>query len=470
MNDDLVVNGFCTITESLVFESKRCENKLPLSFWETYSAFANTAGGTIVLGFTETPEGRLKLTGVSEPEKIVRELWDLLHNRNKVSMNILTENDINVKEWGGLSYIMVRIPRAERYARPIFINDDLNGGTYRRNDSGDYHCSVPEIMEMGRDASMIPVDQRIVEESSMEWVNENTLDAYRNMLRQNEPRHTWLDEEDEEFLRLIGAANHSDGKLKLTQAGLLMFGNITEITNHIPGYNLNYCEYGSDDRWANRLHSDSGLWSGNVFDFYLEVTRRLNFSNKKPFRLVGDVRVGDNDIVAMQREALMNALVHADYQGAGGINVEFYGTKLVVRNPGCFLIPIEKAMTGGFSESRNPRMMRMFDLVGLTERMGSGLVTMMNICRENRLPSPIIEEENGPSIVRVTLTLDCADVPLKERVLMLMEEQPKISIDKMAKELGVSRTTVSRSIDVLKTNGRIRREDGRKGIWVVIKQ
>ena len=66
----LVENGYCTLKESITFESKKCSDKLPKSFWETYSSFANTLGGTIVLRFAEE-EDRLKLVGIQNPDKII---------------------------------------------------------------------------------------------------------------------------------------------------------------------------------------------------------------------------------------------------------------------------------------------------------------------------------------------------------------------------------------------------------------
>ena len=148
MEESLVNDGYCTRKESLTFESKRCHDKLPGSFWETYSSFANSQGGTVVMGFIEEGD-RLRLSGVENPERVVKELWDLLHNRNKVSANLLTDEDVRIEDYDGLKYIVVNVPRADRHQRPVYINGDIDSGTYRRNSEGDYHCSVPEILEMG---------------------------------------------------------------------------------------------------------------------------------------------------------------------------------------------------------------------------------------------------------------------------------------------------------------------------------
>lgn len=83
--------------ERINFETKKAENSIPKSVWETYSAFANTIGGYILLGISEQKgrEGNLlyTTTGIKNPEKLKKELFDTL-NSDKVSTNILTDTDV----------------------------------------------------------------------------------------------------------------------------------------------------------------------------------------------------------------------------------------------------------------------------------------------------------------------------------------------------------------------------------------
>ena len=466
MEESLVKDGYCTRAESVTFESKRCRDKLPKSFWETYSSFANTQGGIIVLGFEEDDKG-LKLVGVSCPEEIVKDLWDLLHDKKKVSANLLTEKDVKVMEYRGLDYIMVNVPRADRHQRPVYVNDSMDRGTYRRNSEGDYHCSIPEILEMGRDSTDNSTDQRLVDEASIEDINKSTLDSYRNYLRSNIPSHPWLGESDEEFLRLIGAADLSEERFRPTLAGLLMFGNDYRITRLIPGYHLDYRRYADGDEWVDRINSDSGLWSGNLFDFYVEVSNRLTMANAHPFVLNRDRRIDDTEMMKAQREALLNGIVHADYLGNGGINVILEKDRFEVSNPGNFRIPIAKATKGGYSDARNPVLMKMFTLVGFVERSGSGIYRIYRACNAMGLPVPEIKEQYDPSRVSITMEIKgLAD--LESRVLQLMAVNNKIDIETMAKELGVSKSTVSREVSKMKEKGRIARIGGTRGYWKII--
>jgi predicted HTH transcriptional regulator len=74
---------------------------LPKDFWETYSAFANTYGGDILLGVREKKNHRFEVVGVEDTVKVLNDLWTSLNNPQKVSANLLTESMVQVLEIEG---------------------------------------------------------------------------------------------------------------------------------------------------------------------------------------------------------------------------------------------------------------------------------------------------------------------------------------------------------------------------------
>ncbi len=122
-------------------EAKRAKGGFPGSFWETYSAFANTDGGIILLGVKEENDGSLHPEDV-DIEKLHKDFWNMVNNRQKISANIVTQKMVNRELLDGKEILVIRVPRAERAARPVYVGMDPKSGTFRRNHEGDYHCSL----------------------------------------------------------------------------------------------------------------------------------------------------------------------------------------------------------------------------------------------------------------------------------------------------------------------------------------
>ena len=74
-------------------EAKKAIGGLPRSIWETYSAFANTLGGIILLGVEEHADKSLHPVDLPDPEKLIKDFWDIVNNANKVSANILSDKE-----------------------------------------------------------------------------------------------------------------------------------------------------------------------------------------------------------------------------------------------------------------------------------------------------------------------------------------------------------------------------------------
>lgn len=187
-------------TEDYDLEFKSAKGGVPLSLWETYSAMVNTNGGVILLGV----EANGTVSGVLNPEKYRKSIWDTLNNRGKISTNLLTDSDVQEMKEAGGSLIAIRIPRATRYQRPVFIGQNLLTGSYRRNYEGDYHCTEQEVSRMLSDRGEHPVDGRILQGFSLDDLDRPSLQQYRQRFASFKPAHPWISESDQGLLAKLG--------------------------------------------------------------------------------------------------------------------------------------------------------------------------------------------------------------------------------------------------------------------------
>jgi len=131
-------------------EAKKAVGGLPESIWETYSAFANTLGGVILLGVIEQEDGSFASVELPDPEWLVMEFRRCLRDRNIVSEDILSEDCVHIEESEGNRIVVIEVPKAETHQRPVFCGDDPYHGTYYRSGEGDYRCEPDDVDRMLR--------------------------------------------------------------------------------------------------------------------------------------------------------------------------------------------------------------------------------------------------------------------------------------------------------------------------------
>ena len=388
-------------------EAKAAAVGLPKSLWATYSAFANTNGGIILLGVTEDAQHQLHVEGVNDADALVTDFWNIINNQSKISINVLNDKDVIVREFDGKKIIIISVPRAQRYDKPIYLDGNLFS-SYKRNGEGDYRCTKEVIQAMLRDASPKTQDMLVLGNMNLDVFDKDTIKRYRIRMQGIRPGHVWEALEDVDFLYRIGAVGRdADGKLHPTAAGLLMFGYEYEIVREYPHYFLDYREKLDDDtRWSDRFVSSSGDWSGNIYDFYFRVYNRIAQSVKVPFALDGISRIDDTELHKALREALANTLINADYYGNTGVVIERNLTSITMTNAGTFRIDLDEAINGGISDPRNSGLIKMFSLINIGERAGSGLPMIFKAWTGTDFAMPDITEKENPDRVCLMLPVE----------------------------------------------------------------
>jgi ATP-dependent DNA helicase RecG len=407
-----------TLRESCELECKLAagrdgKGELPLDFWPSYCAMANTNGGVILLGVKEKG-GTFIFHSLEKPDKILKDLFDTANNANKVSVNLLANESARTLEIDGNTIIAVDVPRASRRQRPVYLDGNpLGGHCFRRLHEGDQRMSDDDVKLMLAEQQHDSLDDELLPNYSLADLDLSTLKVYRQTHTNLNPGHVWSGLDDVDFLKAVGGWKRyrENGQEGLTKAGLLMFGAHRSIREVFPNFFLDYMERPeskSDKRWIDRVTFD-GTWAGNLYSFYLKVYPKLTADLKVPFQVVDGLRQEDSPVHVALREALANVLVHADYRDRAKIYVVKRPDMFGFLNPGLMRIPIETAVEGYESDCRNRTLHEMFRYVNIGEQAGTGVQKILAGWASKHWRKPLLREEMEPNN-RTVLELHMLDL------------------------------------------------------------
>ncbi|WP_261642532.1 RNA-binding domain-containing protein [Erwinia mallotivora] len=397
-----------TLVESEEIEFKLAAGKdgkgaLPKDFWPTYSAMSNSHGGSVILGVKEL-SGKFIAVGINDQEKIKSDLFNQLNDRDRVSANVLkSEQDVQSVTIDGATVLAIYIPAASRKQKPVHLKKTPFGNTYVRLYDGDRICDDMTVKKMlaeqlhdSRDNQILSRHYHFSEDIDLE-----SLTAYRNLLSAYNHQHPYLTYDLFELFKKTGSwrKDRESGEEGITLAGILMFGKWDALISAVPNYFVDYQERPeakTELRWIDRICPD-GTWSGNLFDFYRRVYKKLTEDLKIPFALYGGQRKLDTPVHIALREALVNSLVHADFFDRASVLIVKRPDMFGFRNPGLMRIPIEDVIAGGVTDCRNRLLHQMFLLIGLGERAGTGMPKIFSGWKSANWRTPKLWEKQIPS-------------------------------------------------------------------------
>lgn len=375
-------------------EAKRALGGLPYSVWETYSSFANTMGGVILLGVEESRDKSFRAVDLPDPQKLIRKFWQQLNDPRRVSANILTKNHVRVEKVDGKQIVVIEVPRAHRADKPIYIENNPITGTYRRGGEGDYRCTPAEIEAMRRDAAAETEDMRLLSDVYISALDATAIRAYRAEMQALRPGHILEPLDDTAFLLQVGAAARDQrGEPRPTVAGLLTFGFPNAIRELFPSFapQLSVCR---DRAKGKKCHTVSGVNGNNLYFFHQTVTAALGAAFPR-----------SPTAKEALSEALVNCIVNADYHSNQSVTVELRADAVRFSNPGAFRVDPRTARAGGVSDSRNKGLARIFTFVGAGAGIGGGIPRMLAAWRRGGRPTPYFSEQFEPERTVLTMPL-----------------------------------------------------------------
>ncbi len=357
-------------------EGKTLEFKRDLSSTDgvlkTLVAFANTAGGTLLVGVEDRTRN---VRGVAQALDVEERIANIVSD--SIAPRLLPE--IEILPWRRTQLIAVQVhPSA---GRPHYLKrEGAESGTYVRVGSTNRRADAEMLQELRRTSRGETYD-----EQPMVDLGSEALD-FRAASESFKPTRT-LRKRDLETLRLL--TTHQ-GHTVPTVGGVLLFGR--ERERHFP------------DAWiqAGRFagHDKAKILDGAEFRGLpvAAIDAAIGFIEKHSLHgaEIGKVRRTErwNLPPVAVREAVINAVAHADYAQRGApIRISIFDDRLEIENPGLLPFGLTVAdLQHGISKLRNRVIGRVFHALGLIEQWGSGIQRMTAACREAGLPDPRLEE------------------------------------------------------------------------------
>lgn len=381
--------------ESYALEFKEAQTSLPDSFWETYSSFANTAGGYILLGVRENP---WEILGVKNPDKMLKDLCNSANNKSLVNYNLLENQNLQVHTIDNKKIISVYIPELSDTKKPLYLKGNPLRAYIRINE-GDYQINESDLKRFTRNAQPA-LDSELLDNYIFEDLDIGSVLSFKNLLHARYPSRNYLAMNNLDFLQTIGAyqIDRQDGRhLKMTIACLLFFGKYNAIRQKFPRFHLEYLNHRNcknKERWSDRVCTgDLEYPELNVFSFFQLLREKLRATINDKFELdQNSERKSSAELQEALREALANMLIHADYfDGETDIKVTVEDLFYTFTNPGKMLITKSQFFTGGVSHPRNTTLITFFRIMGISDRAGTGGTTLFNFAKTNKFRAPEID-------------------------------------------------------------------------------
>ena len=418
-------------------EGKTLEYKRDLTspdgLLKTLVAFANTAGGILAIGIED---GTRRVIGVPDVLATEERLASMIAD----SIRPRLVPDIEIVPWRKTQVLVVQVyPSA---ARPHYLARlGPEAGVFVRLGSTNRRADAAQIGEMSRFAQLETFDEQPIPELSSEALDFRAASELFAPVRKLKPSA---------FRNLRVTAKHQ-GREVPTVGGFLLFAK--NRFDRFPDAWLQAGRFAGEDRTRIVDSSEIRSYLPQAADQAVAFAQK-HLSREAVITATRRVDRWTVPIVAL-REAIINAIVHADYAECGApVRLGIFDDRIEVENPG--ILPLGLTIDDirrGVSKLRNRVIGRVFHELGLIEQWGSGIQRMTAACEQAGLRVPVLEEIG--THFRVTLSaertgpirIDEAD----QAVLQLLEDRGGRSTAEIAKSISLSpRATRTRLADLVR--------------------
>ena len=344
-------------------------------------AFANTAGGTLIIGIRDKTK---EVPGVSDPLKEE----ERLSNAFADGIRPLLIPDIEIHSFRDRNLIIVSVPHliGPYYAR----SDGPEKGVYVRLGSSNRQAGLEMIESIRRLARNISFDEQPCTEINSEDIDFRAASEFFESVSRPLTRAAF---------NTLGLTIRQGRKEIPVFGAALLFGK--NRRSLFPDAIIQCARFQGTDtnRFLDQVEIDEHL--PKAVETAISFIERHTLQGAK----IGRVHRSEKPEYPVEavREAVINAIVHTDYAITGmNIKVAVFDNRLEITNPGFlpFGLTLDAALSGA-SKLRNRLIGRVFRELKLIEQWGTGLKRMISACERHGLPSPLFEEIGAT--FRVTL-------------------------------------------------------------------
>ena len=231
------------------------------------------------------------------------------------------------------------------------------------------------------------------------------------------------------------------------------------------------------------------IYRGDVFEL---VDQATSFVMSRIDNWVGTREEGGNAAVptrpelpiAAVKEAIVNAVCHRDYTSNASVQVMLFRNRLEIWNPGTlpYGLTVQKLHGPHKSLPANPLLADPMYWSGYIEKIGTGTEDIINKCQEYGLKEPEFHQEEdfrvviwraaepqtNPEPIQDWSKAIQSDPKEEAELIRLIKDKPSVSRAELAKRLSLSERQVRKIIDRLRAEGRLIRQGGTTGKWIII--
>lgn len=481
---DKIKNG-----EDEHIEFKKATNNFPNDALETISAFSNTDGGYLILGISEDKTNDLKpkyyISGVDNPTKVIDDMFNTLNNPQKISRNVVNNNDIQtveVEDSNGVNkkVIIIQIHKEHYKNKPVFLKNNPKL-TYLRYGTNDVQANDEITQLMIRDALNESSDSLKLTKFSIDDFDFNTIKKYRGQFVKAHEIHPFNNLNDESFLQRINALaldRDNTNKLVPTLAGLLVFGKHYAIKEVLPHYNVEYINKSKSNKnssYIDRVIYDGSWGDDNLYNFFHEVIDKLYITINETSLISNDsiTRLSSSKLKIAIREALINSIIHCDYKVANeGIYIIRYADRFIFRNGGTLRISTDEFFVGGKSDPRNYYIQEIFRIINLCEKAGTGIPKIMDAVKtyNYKMPEIAVDFDSFEISIWDTSIIESFGIinEIEKDILKLIISNKFATVEQVAKSLDIHRNTASKYLSSLNKRKILdKKKSGRYNVYII---